>query len=138
MKAIFDSSVVLRIVLGQSGALRDWRRIQRAAASALVEVECLRTLDRLRIARAMDDDALASRRAAVLRFLERVDVVLPSAAILSRASSPFPTALGTLDAIHLATALLWRQQREPDALLATHDAALARAARACGVEVVGA
>ncbi len=45
--------------------------------------------------------------------------------------------LRALDAIHLASADLWRQERGPDLLLATHDKALALAARAVGFRVVG-
>jgi predicted nucleic acid-binding protein len=45
--------------------------------------------------------------------------------------------LGTLDAIHLATALAWRERADEDLTLATHDRALGAAARASGVPVVG-
>jgi predicted nucleic acid-binding protein len=43
-----------------------------------------------------------------------------------------PTTLGTLDAIHLATALLEREQGHADLVMATHDQALATAAKASG------
>jgi hypothetical protein len=49
-----------------------------------------------------------------------------------------PTELGTLDAIHLATALLWRDFTDEPLTMATHDAALAIAAEAHGLPVVGA
>ena len=49
-----------------------------------------------------------------------------------------PTELGTLDAIHLATALLWREAYGRDLVMATHDSALAIAARASGIEAIGA
>jgi hypothetical protein len=46
--------------------------------------------------------------------------------------------LGTLDAIHLATALAWREAAGvEDLVMATHDLALATAARASGLRVVG-
>jgi hypothetical protein len=45
--------------------------------------------------------------------------------------------LGTLDAIHLATASLWLEQNEVALTMATHDEALAIAARAIGFDVVG-
>ena len=48
-----------------------------------------------------------------------------------------PTELGTLDAIHLATALLWRDQTQTQLVMATHDTALALAATAHGLQVVG-
>jgi uncharacterized protein len=57
--------------------------------------------------------------------------------ILERSSEAFPTALGTVDAIHLATALLVRAE-QPDLTFATHDRALATAARAVGFRVLGA
>lgn len=49
MIAYLDSSVLLRVILGQANALREWSAIEGGVVSALVEVECLRTLDRLRV-----------------------------------------------------------------------------------------
>jgi hypothetical protein len=43
--------------------------------------------------------------------------------------------IGTLAAIHLATALLWRSETGDEVLFATHDQQLARAAAASGFEV---
>jgi predicted nucleic acid-binding protein len=138
MTAYLDSSVLLRLVLGQAGTLREWRTVQRGIASALVEVECLRTLDRLRLRERIPDPDLAIRRETVFRLLEAVELVEPTRAILTRAAHSLPTELGMLDAIHLATALAW-QEREGLALtMATHDSALATAARASGLRVVGA
>ena len=45
--------------------------------------------------------------------------------------------LRTLDAIHLATALIWRDRIGPISTMATHDSALGIAARAFGFEVRG-
>lgn len=129
--------MLLRLVLGQPDALPEWRAIDRGVASALVEVECLRTLDRLRLAEGLKDDEIALRREAVYRLLESIEVVELTRPVLSRATQPLPTALGTLDAIHLATALLWRERTEAKLVMATHDAALGTAARASGLAVVG-
>lgn len=57
--------------------------------------------------------------------------------MLSRAALPLPTTLGTLDAIHLATAALWREHQSAEIAMATHDEALATAARASGLSVIG-
>lgn len=46
MIAYIDSSVLLRVVLRQPNALKQWPVIEQGIGSALVEVECLRTLDR--------------------------------------------------------------------------------------------
>jgi hypothetical protein len=54
------------------------------------------------------------------------------------ASQPFPFAIKTLDAIHLSTAIGWRQTRDPQLVFATHDHQLAAAARHVGFPVLGA
>jgi hypothetical protein len=48
-----------------------------------------------------------------------------------------PTELGTLDAIHLATAILWKESVRTELVMATHDVALALGAQAHGLAVVG-
>jgi len=132
-----DSSVLLRCVLGEPGALR-LADLDPGHTSALAEVECLRTLDRLHLKGRLSADDLAERRAVIFRLLEALEVVGLSASVLRRAAEPFPTTLGTLDALHLATALLWQAQHPREgAAFATHDAELARAACACGLELVG-
>ena len=137
MIAYLDSSVLLRVILGQRNAVKEWRTIERGIASALVEVECLRTLDRLRLSEGFSDEEIALRREAVFRLLESMEIIDLTRPILTRAAQPLPTTLGTLDAIHLATALLWRERRQEDLMMVTHDTALAIAARASGFRVVG-
>jgi predicted nucleic acid-binding protein len=137
VNAYVDSSVLLRKVLGQANSLREWTKIETAVASALVEVECLRTLDRLRLASGIPDREIAMRREAVFRLLDSLEVVEPTRPVLARAAQPLPTALGTLDAIHLATALLWRERSGSELVMATHDTALGLAARACGLTAIG-
>jgi predicted nucleic acid-binding protein len=100
-------------------------------------VECLRVLDRLRLAGKVDDERLAAQREALYRLTAALDLVEVTRAVLSAASQPMPTVLGTLDAIHLATILLWRDSRDQDLIMATHDRALALAARASGLKVIG-
>jgi predicted nucleic acid-binding protein len=134
--AYVDASVLLRALLGQSNALADWRRIQRAVSSELIRVECLRTMDRLRLRAQIDERAYGRRRGEVLEALEAIELVPLAASILARASNPFPTSLGTLDAIHLATALEVRAHL-PELVLTTHDEALGLAGGAMGFEVRG-
>ena len=83
-------------------------------------------------------DEATRGRGAVMEWLEAVDLVLLRAPILARASDPFPTPLGTLDAFHLATALAWRDGMGQALVMATHAGKLALAARAFGMEVLGA
>lgn len=136
MNLYIDSSVVLRIVLGEDGSLAQWSRIRRAYSSELVRLECLRTIDRARLRRAIPDSEIATRRAAVLEVLTGFEIVPIDEDILRRASDAFPTSLGSLDAIHLASALRVNGA-VPDLALATHDVELATAARSLGLQVFG-
>ncbi|MBI2237692.1 MAG: type II toxin-antitoxin system VapC family toxin [Actinobacteria bacterium] len=136
MNVYVDSSVLLRVVLGEPGRVRIWSRITRAVASELVRLECLRTIDRARIRLRLEDEDVAGRRAAVLEAIETLSLVPVGPRILERAAEPFPTMLGSLHAIHLASALVVREESD-DLSLATHDQELAVAARAVGFHVHG-
>ncbi|MGD8895678.1 MAG: type II toxin-antitoxin system VapC family toxin [Acidobacteriota bacterium] len=138
MIAYVDTSVLLRLVLREPGGLEELRSLEGLVSSELLAVESLRTIDRLRLQGALSMDETAASRAAVDDWLEAVDLVLLQRPILARASDPFPTPLGTLDALHLATVLVWRDRMKQALVLATHDGGLALAARAFGIEVVGA
>ena len=137
MIAYVDASVLLRVALRQPDALPEWRRIQQGVSSALITTESLRTLDRLRLRAKLPDEEIANRRAAILRLIASLELVEIDAVVLDRAAQPMPTELGTLDAIHLATALLWKEMSRMDLVMATHDGALGLAAKAHGLPVLG-
>jgi predicted nucleic acid-binding protein len=135
--AYVDASVILRLAFGQPNGLLEWPKVQRGIASALVTTESLRSLDRLRLRAKLSDEEVAIRRSAILSIIASLEVVELDANILDRASQPMPTELGTLDAIHLATALLWKATTDDELAMATHDAALGLAAKAHGLPVIG-
>jgi predicted nucleic acid-binding protein len=136
--AYLDTSALLRLVLREPGSLdREVRSWDGLVSSELLAVECLRTIDRLRLQGDLSVEEAASRRETVTEWLEAVDLVLLQRPILARASEPFPTALGTLDALHLATALVWRDRMRQELVMATHDRDLALAARSFGLDVRG-
>lgn len=137
MNVYIDSSVVLRVVFGERGLLRNWRQIDRPMSSELVRLECRRTIDRARIRQRLADEDVALHRSDVMALLDAFELVRIDSHVLERAANPFPTLLGSLDSIHLATALLLREEVS-DLRFATHDNELATAARATGFEVLGA
>ena len=137
MIAYIDSSVLLRIIFGQSNALKEWKTIERGISSALIEVECLRTVDRLKLVEHVSEEAIAIRREAIFRLIGGVEIIELTPTVLARAAQPLPTTLGTLDAIHLATALMWNEQTRAGLIMATHNTALVLAAKASGLQVVG-
>lgn len=137
MIAYVDASVLLRVVLGQQNALPEWRQIDRGVSSALVTTESLRTLDRVRLRVGLSDLEIARRRSTILALINSLEIIEIDSIVLDRAAQPMPTELGTLDAIHLASALLWKEATGLDAIMATHDRALGLAAQAHGLKVLG-
>ncbi len=137
MIAYVDSSVLLRLALGQPNALPEWRQIDRGVSSALISTESLRTLDRVRIRAGLSDIEVARRRATILNLIDSLELVQIDSVVLDHAAQPMPTELGTLDAIHLASALLWKDAMRIDPVMATHDGALGLAAQAHGLRVLG-
>jgi len=137
MRAYLDSSVLLRVIFGEALALPQFRAIELAVSSELLRVECLRTVDRVRLRGLLNDEEVSSRSVAVYEAVRRVELVPLTAPVLDRAAQPFPTTLGTLDAIHLSSALLWQQSEGAALTFLTHDGELATAARALGFTVLG-
>jgi uncharacterized protein len=133
-----DASVILRRVLQQPGLTLELGPNDDAISSSLAQVECFRALDRLRLLGAIDEMAQVRTRTLVYQAFESCDVIEPGPAVLERAAMPFPTSLKTLDAIHVATALVYREATGNPVRMATHDRALARASRSMGLEVIGA
>ena len=137
MIAYIDTSALLRLVLREPGALEELRSYEGLVASELIAIESRRTIDRLRLSGALSTEEMAERAAVVTDWLEAIDLVMLRPPVLSRACDPLPTPLGTLDAIHLVTALMWRERMGPLPVVATHDSAFGVAARAFGFEVRG-
>lgn len=136
MRVYVDSSVLLRVVTGEPHRLNIWTKITEPVSSELIRLESLRTIDRARIRLRLEDSAVAQRRASLLEAIDAFRLISVNTRILERASDPFPTMLGSLDAIHLASALLARDGGL-DFEFATHDEELGTAAQAFGFRVYG-
>ena len=124
-----DSSVPLLALMEQTGgseaaALDEHRgEALRKVSSALLDVEVSRALRREGL-----DPALADA------LLDSIDLVVIDDEVVQRAKA-LTGELKSLDAIHLATALMLDHPRDPVVLL-THAARLAEPARAHGLEVI--
>jgi predicted nucleic acid-binding protein len=135
--AYVDTSALLRLVLREPGALDELPEYDALVSSELLAVESCRTIDRLRVRGSLTTEEAVVRLKAVTEWLEAIDLVLLRPPVMSRACEPLPTPLGTLDALHLATALVWRDRMGSSLIMATHDSALGLAAQAFGLEVRG-
>jgi uncharacterized protein len=121
-----DTSALGRVLLDEPDKAAIQRALggfERVTASHLLRVELRR---------------VALRR----RLLDRANTVLADVAlvpidseILSVAETLLPDVVGTLDAIHLSTALRLLDAAKLDALM-TYDKQLAKAAREHGIEVL--
>jgi predicted nucleic acid-binding protein len=131
-----DTSVVLRVLFKEPDPVNVWGKWERAYSSELWRVEALRTVDRLRLSGDLSDGEMADLIRDIRIVHETLAVHPLSPAILQRASETFPTVVGTLDAIHLASALAVRESESIDFLL-THDVQLGTAARSLGFSVFG-
>lgn len=137
MIAFIDSSVLLRRLFGEPHPLKEWRRIKVAYASRLLPIEIGRVIDRARLATQITDEEVVSLHEEARRVMRSIEILALTEAILDRAAAAMPTTLGSLDAIHLATALQLAPSLDSPLVVATHDVQLARAAQASGLEVCG-
>ena len=137
MIGYLDTSVVLRVLLRQRGALRSWGRWTKLYASEILKVEARRIIDRLRLDSLYDDEEVATAHEALARIEQSIGFIRLTPRILARAAGPMPTVVKTLDAIHLASAQLLAESREQALVFVTHDRQQSTAAKALGFRCVG-
>ena len=137
MNVYVDSSIIMRRLRRDAAPLRAWGEWDRAYASTLVRVETFRTIDRIRLSGRLDDRGIVEMLSQSRAMLESIALVPLSGPILERASQSFLTALGSLDALHLATALRLRETGGIELTFLTHDTELATAARSMNFTVEG-
>lgn len=121
-----DTSVLGRVILEEpdrDAIRRDLGLFERRVASRLLWLELRRVGRR--------EDALYEAE----RVLEDITLIPIDEAILASAENIAPSTVGTLDAIHLATAVRLAEVDKLDALM-TYDKQLARGAQEHGISVL--
>jgi len=105
-------------------------------ASSLTRIECERVLIRAVALRLLPEAAAAERRAALARATERWVTFDLDSEIAERARRPFPAEpVRTLDAIHLATALVARSL-VPELSILSLDERIRRSAEQVGLDLL--
>jgi len=112
MTAYLDASVVVRKLQREAGSLKEWGQWERAFSSELLRVEVLRAVDRARLRGALTDNEVADVVMRARAILDGLELLQLSPSILNRAAQSFLTPLGTLDALHLASAVRLAESRE--------------------------
>jgi predicted nucleic acid-binding protein len=132
----FDSSVILRYAINHVDAIRDLSRFSNGATTSVItHIECLRVLDRWRLTREISESVLVDARSLCLKILRGLKTVELDDQIVQLAAQSFPIAMKSLDAIHLATALILKKQFNQPVRILTHDVKLGLAARAMEIEI---
>ena len=137
MIVYMDTSVILRRLLGEPDGLKPWGGWDRVYTSVLTRVEYFRVIDRLRLERKIDDAGRVALQERFVIFWQAAHRVPLSETILARAAQPFSTIVGSMDALHLTSALAVRASGVNDMTVLTHDKQLGRAAAAVEFSVQG-
>jgi predicted nucleic acid-binding protein len=137
MMVYLDASVVIRKLQREAGSLRGWGQWERAYSSTLLRVEVLRTINRTRLRGTLTDREVADLVEKARAIFDGLELLQLTQSILNRASQSFLMPLGTLDALHLATALRLVESTAMELTFLTHDIELAMAARSLNFSVEG-
>lgn len=132
MTVYLDSTIVIRQLLGSKNPWHGWGEWTEAYASTLMRTECYRTANLLRLSGKIDDDQRARLGSWIERVCDSVTMVPVTDGVLRRAADALPTAIGTVQAIHLATMLELQSAHGVNCLMATADDDLLRAAESMG------
>ena len=119
-----DSSVALAYLLAEDRFPPDELWDEQLVSSRLLECEIWNRINARRLQSSLGD--------AARNLIGRVAMIEVVGPVLKRAMQPFPVAVRTLDAIHLAALEFVRAQKQ-DVLLASYDDRLLAAARLLGI-----
>lgn len=141
MPAYFDSSFLLAGLLGQEGGesfAAFWDAEPVKLSSILIEAECVTAVRRLAVTQTSRPPAefIAEQESLLEKYLPAVTVMHVNKTVVSRLRQE--SLLGkcrTLDAIHLATALLFREHADEPITLCTNDSRMSEVGTEFGFPV---
>jgi uncharacterized protein len=124
----FDTSALVKLVFEEteSAALAEWLSVREDVPKVSSD---LSTIELLRTCRRVDDDAVEGAN----QLLGGIDLLPIDRAIVEKAATLVPTEMGSLDAIHLASALSVKANLTA---LVAYDVRLCSAAAEAGFDVV--
>jgi predicted nucleic acid-binding protein len=132
-----DSSVVLRYLLVHDSAFNRTTQFDTVGSSELLIIECNRVLDRYRLENQISDAELAEVKQSFQRIVDGLHIIELTQSVKTRAAGSFSTVIGTLDAIHLASLLLWKESASKERfLLLSADQQMLTCATAVGVSLL--
>jgi hypothetical protein len=137
MNCYVDSSLVLRHLLTEDRGFLLTADYEKVGASELLVIECPRIMERYRLEGLVDDVGYAELRQSFREIVSGMYILAMTSSIKRRAAEPFPTVIGTLEALHVSTAMAWREMAlSEDFALFTYDNQMAICAKALGIAVL--
>ena len=133
MTVYLDSSFVIRRLLGVGKPSAFWGKWEKAYASTLMRTECARIANNLRLDGPIDDAGRARLGTWIETVCNAVTQVPLTDSVIKRASEAYPVAVGTLQALHLATMQELEAVHGVKCVLASDDEGLVQAAKALGI-----
>lgn len=136
MVAYLDSSVLLKHILNGGEEISQVFECDSVVSSELLEIECRRVIHRYRLEKYLDDSGYITAIDRLEKILIGVSLLSMTEEIKKRASQAFPVIIKTLDALHLASALIFQSVWSEETLFVfSFDRGLNRCARAMGLAV---
>jgi hypothetical protein len=132
MIGYIDTSVVLRWLLLGDPVFEKLAGIEVRGSSELLLIETSRVLERCRLSQELNDEQLAQLINAFNGFADGISIIPLNDLVKKRAAGSFPTVVGALDALHLSSALAWRDSALDDLEIFSFDKQMNICARALG------
>src|SRR5258706_2790824 len=108
-----DASAFLRVFLRDAGAALPLDRGE-VASSQILQVECARAIERLRLTGIIDDGQASAKVSEAADILGRFHLAPVDARVVEVARRPFGINVRAIDALHIATAqVLAAESGEP-------------------------
>ncbi|HPB80717.1 MAG TPA: PIN domain-containing protein [Spirochaetota bacterium] len=137
MICYLDSSVVLRNIFNADNAYREFDSFSKIGSSELLVIECNRVIDRYRLENILTDSQVASAKDFLKKIIEGIYIIGINESIKARAADTFPTIIGTLDAIHVSTAIVWQEyENNEEMTIVSHDRQMNICVKALGYHII--
>jgi hypothetical protein len=131
MVAYLDSSVVLQHILKGDEGISHALSCDQIISSELLEIECRGVLHRYRLQGKLNDTGFIKAVDRLEKVLNGMSLILLSPRVKKRAGQSFPLIVRTLDALHLSSANIYREENSDQTILFfTYDNQLNRCAQA--------
>jgi uncharacterized protein len=138
-RAYFDTSVLVKRYVNEQGSILARRLLRncRILSSALVPLEALSTFARRRTAGELSESSFSAIVARISTDRRQWELIELTAPILAQAEQVLQrTQLRTLDALHLASALVFQDRSSAALPFVTADERQRQAAQQMGLRVI--